>query len=153
MRDRTEDIPALVHHFVERKSGGKNFRVPPAVSHGAILRLKKYHWPGNVRELENVVERASIQYQGQNKRDSLTAKDLMLPVPQQEYDTPLLFGHKVDKPLKLDEAMSVHIQEVLKLTKGKIHGTGGAAELLGINEYTLRSRMSKLGIHYKKQKR
>ena len=51
-----------------------------------------------------------------------------------------------DGPLNLDEAMSLQISKVLKLTKGKIHGPGGAAELLGINPNTLRGRISKLGI-------
>jgi transcriptional regulator with GAF, ATPase, and Fis domain len=56
-------------------------------------------------------------------------------------------------PLKLDEAMALHIQKVMKMTKGKIHGPGGAAELLGINPNTLRGRMSRLGIKYGRNKR
>jgi hydrogenase-4 transcriptional activator len=55
-------------------------------------------------------------------------------------------------PLNLDEAMFLHISKVLKMTKGKIHGPGGAAELLGINPNTLRGRMGKLGIMYGRKK-
>lgn len=51
-------------------------------------------------------------------------------------------------PLNIDEAMSLQISKVLKMTKGKIHGPGGAAELLGINPNTLKGRMGKLGIMY-----
>ena len=47
--------------------------------------------------------------------------------------------------------MAVHIKEVLVLTKGKIHGSGGAAELLGVNPTTLRSRLDKLGISYRRR--
>ena len=57
-------------------------------------------------------------------------------------------GH-INEILKLDEAMSIYIQHALRLTRGKIEGPGGAAECLGINAGTLRSRMKKLGIHYK----
>jgi DNA-binding protein Fis len=56
-------------------------------------------------------------------------------------------------PLNLDEANAVHITEVLKLAKGKIDGPGGAAELLGINPSTLRSRLDKLGIGYRRRGR
>ncbi len=52
-------------------------------------------------------------------------------------------------PLNLDEANAVHIREVLRLARGKIDGPGGAAEILGINPSTLRSRMNKLGISYR----
>ena len=56
-------------------------------------------------------------------------------------------------PLKLDEAISAHISEVLKFAKGKIHGPGGAAELLGMNPNTLRWRLDKLGISYRRRDR
>jgi len=52
------------------------------------------------------------------------------------------------KPLRLDEVVSLHIQRVLEMTKGKVHGKGGAAELLGINPSTLRNRMNQLGVPY-----
>ena len=56
------------------------------------------------------------------------------------------------EPLKLDEVVSKHIQQVLKMTRGKVHGPGGAAELLGINPSTLRNRMTQLGIPYGRRK-
>ena len=61
---------------------------------------------------------------------------------------PIQFHEIEDKSLKLDNVIIQHIQKVLRLTKGKIHGPGGAAELLGVNPSTLRNRMNKLGICY-----
>jgi hypothetical protein len=55
--------------------------------------------------------------------------------------------------MNLDEAMAAHISEVLKFAKGKIHGPGGAAELLGIKPTTLRWRLDKLGIGYRRRER
>jgi transcriptional regulator with GAF, ATPase, and Fis domain len=58
------------------------------------------------------------------------------------------FHETEDESLKLDEMIINHIQKVLKITKGKIHGPGGAAEVLGVNPSTLRNRMNKLEISY-----
>ncbi len=55
--------------------------------------------------------------------------------------------------LRLDDVVKHHVEKVLRITKGKIHGPGGAAELLGVNPSTLRNRMKKLGIHYKRDSR
>ena len=100
-----------------------------------------YHWPGNVRELENVVERALILSKG----EPLTFDDLSGGKSDDRSSIPV--GTQ-DAPLKLDEVMSRHIRRVLEMTKGKVHGKGGAAELLGINPSTLRNRMNQLGIPY-----
>jgi transcriptional regulator with GAF, ATPase, and Fis domain len=62
LRQRTQDIPALVSYFIERKSTEMNVS-PPILSPEALENLKKYNWPGNVRELENYVERTLIQSQ------------------------------------------------------------------------------------------
>ncbi len=142
LRQRREDVPALTRHFVELKSREVGIAIPPAIAPGALERLMNYGWPGNVRELENIVERELIRHRGgQLKFDSL------LPGERGDETQPVAEG-KGDGPLNLDEAMSLHISKVLKMTKGKIHGPGGAAELLGINPNTLRGRMSKLGIMY-----
>jgi hypothetical protein len=58
-----------------------------------------------------------------------------------------------DGPFKPDEVMSKHIQQVLAIAKGKIHGSGGAAELLGINPGTLLNRMNQLGITYGRKRK
>jgi len=141
LRKRREDIPALVHHLIERKSTDLKLHTPPKLATGAIDRLMAYNWPGNVRELENIVERALIL----NKQGPLRFDRLVLA--QQENQMP---GAPVyeNKMLKLDEVVYKHIQEVLKVAKGKVRGPGGAAELLGINPSTLRNRMKRLGIPY-----
>jgi transcriptional regulator with GAF, ATPase, and Fis domain len=141
LRERKEDIPALVHHFIERKSKELRLLKLPTSSHGAIDRLMAYSWPGNVRELENVIERAMIL----SKNGPLTF-DHLVPLSQ-DHEASVFQAQEIE-PLKLDEVVSRHIQQVLKMTRGKVHGPGGAAELLGINPSTLRNRMDQLGIPY-----
>jgi transcriptional regulator with GAF, ATPase, and Fis domain len=147
LRQRKEDVPALTRHFVELKSRELGIAIPPAIAPGALERLMNYGWPGNVRELENLVERELIRHRG----GQLRFESLLLGEKGGETQ-PAMEG-KGGGPLNLDEAMSLHISKVLKITKGKIHGPGGAAELLGINPNTLRGRMSKLGITYGRKKR
>lgn len=141
---RVEDIPALVHHFVERKSKELKIHTPPPINPESIEQLKTYHWPGNVRELENMVERALIQSRGQQKSAPLDFFDFF-SFSEREND-PRRGPFKTKKPLTLDEAMVHHIKDALHLTKGKIYGPDGAAKILNINPNTLRSRMRKLGL-------
>jgi DNA-binding NtrC family response regulator len=94
-----------------------------------------------VRELENVIERALILSKGK----PLTLDDLFGGKGE---DRPSVPAGPQDQPLKLDEFISRHIRRVLEMTNGKVHGKGGAAELLGINPSTLRNRMNQLGIPY-----
>ncbi|KAF0218473.1 MAG: putative GAF sensor [Geobacteraceae bacterium] len=147
LRQRKEDVPALTRHFVALKSRELGIAIPPAIAPGALERLMNYGWPGNVRELENLVERELIRHRGGQLRF-----DSLLPGDKGGETQPVAEG-KGGGPLNLDEAMSLHISKVLKMTKGKIHGPGGAAELLGINPNTLRGRMNKLGIMYGRVKR
>ena len=141
LRERKADIPTLVHHFVQRKSRELRLPEPPPLAPGVIDRLTAYPWPGNVRELENVIERALIVGKGA----PLTFDDLW---KGKASETPLPPRGTQDAPLRLDEAMSRHILRVLEMTKGKVHGKGGAAEVLGINPSTLRNRMNQLRIPY-----
>jgi DNA-binding NtrC family response regulator len=107
----------------------------------------EYDWPGNVRELENLVERELILHRG----GPLTFSSI-LPNSEQKNVSPVAGNSHTIYPLNLDEANAVHITEVLKLAKGKIDGAGGAAEMLGINPSTLRSRLVKLGINYRRNR-
>ena len=146
LRQRKDDVPALTRHFVEQKSRELGIAVPPAIAPGALERLMNYRWQGNVRELENLVERELIRHRGGQLRfDSLLPREGGSEMPPV---TEIINSG----PLNLDEAMSLHISKVLSMTKGKIHGPGGAAELLGTNPNTLRGRMSKLGMIYGKKK-
>jgi len=141
LRERRADIPALVHHLVQRKSRDLRLPTSPPLAPAAIDRLMAYPWPGNVRELENVIERALIVSMG----SALTFDDLSGAKSGDEYKTAV---GRPDESFKLDEAISRHIRRVLDMTGGKVHGKGGAAEVLEINPSTLRNRMNLLGIPY-----
>ncbi|MDJ0764061.1 MAG: sigma 54-interacting transcriptional regulator [Myxococcota bacterium] len=143
LRDRTSDIPALVQHFVESKARELKVGEIPQLAEDALDVLMAYHWPGNVRELQNVVERAMILHQG----ESLRFDDLGL---SPAYTVTNGSSAASEHSLTLDDVIVSHIKHVLDMTEGKIHGAGGAGELLGINPSTLRTRMKKLGIPFKK---
>ena len=141
LRERKEDIPAFVNHFIEKKAKEVRLPIPPTLDKGAMERLMIYSWPGNVRELENVIERALILSKGK----PLTFQDV---VCFDDNNEPLPLPSSNDKFLELDTVVSRHIRLALKISKGKINGPGGASELLSIKPGTLRHRMNKLGIPY-----
>ncbi len=141
LRQRREDIPMLVKHFVEKHSH-KLARPVREVSRGTLKALQRHSWPGNVRELENVVERAVILSRGSRleiKDDDPFAKDLVLVDPA-----------SVVRPstqrATLRDAERELIAATLQRVGWRVSGPGGAAEVLGINASTLRSRMRKLGL-------
>ncbi len=139
LRERKKDIPALVHHFIDRKAHMVSRGQHPVLAPGAIDTLIEYRWPGNVRELENIIERSLILSQGNPLRfESLVNQSAgSLNDSSSEQDSEFI---------ELDDAVKKHIKMALTLANGKIHGIRGAAELLGINANTLRSKMKKLGI-------
>jgi transcriptional regulator with GAF, ATPase, and Fis domain len=145
LRDRKDDIPALVDHFVERKSKELQMPLLPKLAPGAMGPLMAYAWPGNVRELENVIERALILSKGR----PLTFDNIVWPDDNEEHGRLIV---RKDDFSNLDDAVSKHIQQALEITRGKIHGAAGAAQLLGINPSTLRHRMRKLRIPHGRQK-
>jgi transcriptional regulator with GAF, ATPase, and Fis domain len=138
LRKRKADIPAFVDHFIRQKSTALKLPTTPTLAPRAIDQLIAYDWPGNVRELENVLERALILSKG----GPVTFGPFLGPRSEESAAAP----DETDSPLPLEEAISRHIQRVLRQTGGKVHGAGGAAELLGINPSTLRSKMRKLDI-------
>src|SRR5208283_3701255 len=130
LRHRKEDIPALVHYFVERKSKDLKIYPSPSVSAEEVERLKAYHWPGNIRELENLIERELIHKRGKEKNGRLTFEHFDVLKKFDDPGTPHKGDHNL---LTADEAMSRHIRQALQISKGKISGDGGAAMLLGTN--------------------
>jgi DNA-binding NtrC family response regulator len=141
LRERREDIPPLINHFIEKKS--KEMMIPQSskLAPGAIQKLMTYPWPGNVRELENAVERELILC----KDDLLYFSDIPLNDKVRIHEE--TNDHQDDFPT-LDLVNSRHIMKALERTKGKIYGPSGAAKLLGVNHSTLRHRMRKLGIPF-----
>jgi len=133
LRERTDDIPHLVKHFIahEQRRLGKTIE---GVSREGMERLRRYSWPGNIRELQNVIERACVLAGGP-----------VLAVPEGLTEAPANAAG-TDRILTLAEAEKRHIRRALEATAGTIHGAGGAAAMLGINPNTLRSRMEKLGL-------
>jgi formate hydrogenlyase transcriptional activator len=133
LRERKGDIPLLVNYFLSRfsKKLGKEVH---GVSQKAMESLVGYHWPGNVRELQNVIERAVVVARG----------------PVVQIDASMLAsesGAMESAPIDtLENTERNHILRALSATRWVIHGKKGAAEILGINPSTLRSRMEKLGI-------
>jgi len=140
LRERQSDIPALLQHFIFLKSRDLKLPTIPKLALGAIDPLMDYQWPGNVRELENIVERALIL----NPKGALTFEHMCLEPMEKTFNEVT----DQEETFNLDEYVSQFIYRVLKKTNGRVHGSGGAADLLGINPSTLRNRMRKLGINY-----
>ena len=134
LRQRKEDIPLLVEHFVNRyaKKSGKTIT---SVSPRVMRSLQAHSWPGNVRELANVIERAVIHTQG----SVLHVVDRF----EQALEEP---PHVVRT---LEEVEREYIIHILEDTGWRIEGPDGAARILGLNPSTLRTRMLKLGIQRK----
>jgi transcriptional regulator with GAF, ATPase, and Fis domain len=175
LRDRAEDIPALACHFLEKICARMNRPDIPSIRPESFKRLMAYTWPGNVRELENLFERTLILDSGaeispelqlpqdpgwymntedSNGQDAFT--NMIAELVTKEMDS-RLSGLKAQNPKSrvdfktLDALMADHIKAALLLCGGKIHGKGGAGVLLGVNPYTLRKKMEKLGFITKNQ--
>ncbi|MEJ2582160.1 MAG: sigma 54-interacting transcriptional regulator, partial [Acidobacteriota bacterium] len=139
LRDRREDIPPLVRHFVQHYAQRRGKRIDEVPAE-LMRRLRAYDWPGNVRELQNVIERAVL---------TSTDDVLKLAEPLQNAAIDSAAAAETDFGeglLPLDEVERRYIERVLASTRGKISGSGGAAEVLGLHANTLRYRMKKLGI-------
>ena len=144
LRERKMDISALLQYFIEKKSKELKLQTIPEVSPGAVESLLDYNWPGNVRELQNIVERELIL----NPYGPLKFEGFHAQKPEYAFS---LAANDNPGSKKLDNVIANHIQKILALTEGRIHGKEGAATLLGVNASTLRNRMNKLGIRYKKR--
>ena len=142
LRQRPQDVPELVDHFISRKSREMKISRPLRLAPGALQRLTSHRWPGNVRELENAVERAIIQTQG-NRSELLAFDTPSLPAKVNCAGRPE--GQNPRMQL-LDDVIVAHIRRALNKSGGKVEGKGGAAELLGLHPSTLRGKMRKFGI-------
>ncbi len=137
LRERREDIPVLLQHFVAY-AARKLRRPAEGAAQAFIERACAYHWPGNVRELANLVERALILSDGSALID---APGLFPTMPS------------VDDGARAQTAGQsiatierTHMLDVLEQTRWRVEGDGGAALILGLKPSTLRARMRKLGI-------
>ena len=132
LRERKDDIPLLVNHFVLRytKKTGKRIET---VSQRVMNALQEYRWPGNIRELENIVERSVITSPGNQLELGgwLSRND---------------FSFRRSPTSTLQETERQLILTTLKSTGWRVSGDKGAARILGINPRTLESRINRLGI-------
>ena len=134
LRERPEDIPLLVRHFVQHFSRGMN-RTIDTIPSEAMEGLVRYGWPGNIRELENAIERAVILSPGPTLR--VTLKDLCDRVISNNSDA----SYRT-----LEEVKRAHILATLRATAWVLSGPYGAASRLGLNRSTLQFYMKKLEI-------
>ena len=141
LRDRKQDIPALVSHFIARYSRNAGKQVE-SISQKAMQELMAYSWPGNVRELEHQIERAILLTNGKMIKEmhlpSVGRQEMVVEADEQYIKT-------------IEENERDHILYVLKKCNGKIAGKGGAAEFLDIHVSTLNARIRKLGIKKEQQ--
>lgn len=142
LRNRREDIPALAAHFIKKLSAKVGKRVT-GISTAAMNELMNYDFPGNIREMEHLIEQAMIVSSKPilDFEKSLHAPRLGTPEPSTAIEEARSGTIKT-----LQEAEREHILAALKLSLGRIRGSGGASELLDIKPSTLEARMKKLGI-------
>jgi formate hydrogenlyase transcriptional activator len=133
LRERKDDIPSLVEHFVQQFSRqmGKSIDTVPD---GVMDVVKRHPWPGNIRELQNFIERSVIVTQGRVLSPRITELKLLMQATLPA------------APQTLSGALRAHILNTLKETNWVVGGRDGAAARLGLPRTTLISRMQKLGI-------
>ncbi|HKS71868.1 MAG TPA: sigma 54-interacting transcriptional regulator, partial [Terriglobales bacterium] len=135
LRERREDIPLLVEHFV-RKFGKRMNRSITSIPKKTMDALMEWDWAGNIRELENFVERSVILSEGS-----------VLRAPLGE----LAGRQERGSEETLEGAEREYIARVLRECEGKQGGRDGAAARLGLKRTTLQSKLRRLGIRYQKE--
>jgi DNA-binding NtrC family response regulator len=131
LRNRKEDIPLLVDHFLKQFSR-RIKRPTPVVSEEALETLMDYSWPGNIRELEHTIERVLIL----EDTDIIRSRDLPAFISQRQGDFQMFY----EEPLSLADLEKRYIRFILGKTKGK---RTAAADILGINRKTLSMKIKK----------
>jgi DNA-binding NtrC family response regulator len=136
LRDRTEEIPTLALYFME--AAARKIAVKfDGIGEADMERLLDYPWPGNVRELEHVIERATLLSEPPRLR---------IPPLYEAFGGGRPRTADVPEWVTLEEAERRYLRQVIAHTGGRITGTGGAAEILGLNPSTLNWRIGKLGL-------
>jgi formate hydrogenlyase transcriptional activator len=141
LRERREDIPALMNHFIARFSVRMNKAIT-RVDRRAMDGLMQYDWPGNVRELENIIERSMIISQG----DTLAIDSSWLSGDPKPSPKSTSVGKQ-----SLAEIECQVILDALSRASGKVYGSDGAAAALKVKPTTLYSKMRKHKIHGKRK--
>src|SRR5215468_10544883 len=134
LRERCEDIPLLVNHFVSTLCRRMRRQIK-SIPKRAMETLTNCPWKGNIRELANFIERAVILTRGDE-----------LEVPLGEVPTSAKINVAVGAPSTFRQAESSAIIDALRAASGRIAGKGGAAERLGLKRTTLQNKIRRLGI-------
>ncbi len=137
LRERQEDIPALVQHFLERFAADTGDRVR-GISQEALDKLRSYHWPGNVRELENIIQRSMVLAQGEIIQASDVQLDKVGRPASSNGDVAFL-----PEGMTLDEYEQEIIREAMRRAD---NNKSQAARLLGLTRNALRYRLSQMGM-------
>jgi len=141
LRDRSEDIPLLAQHFVERFAS-QNRKTVKGFTPLAMDMLLRYDWPGNVRELENTVERAVILLTGEH----VTENQLPLTIAQKYSES---HGPHTPAPLPSDGSRSlddIEREAILSTLEATGQNKSEAARRLGISRKTLHNKMKSYGL-------
>ncbi len=139
LRERKDDIPLLVTHFIEKFSKQFNKEIE-AIDEDAMKSLQNYTWPGNIRELENLIERAVVL----NKTGRLTVKDFPDYVVHQEIGNEI----ELDEDSTLTDMVdNFEKQLILKALRENNFNKLRTAEKLGIHRSTFMSKLKKYGIN------
>jgi len=136
LRERPEDVPLLVRYFTQKYARRMEKKIE-SIPAAALRKLASWHWPGNIRELENFIERAVILTHG-------TALEVPVSELSRKGNAQMVTAGPRDSGEREE------ILRVLKETNGRVAGSKGAAEKMGLKRTTLISRMKKLGIDPRK---
>jgi formate hydrogenlyase transcriptional activator len=145
LRERKEDIPELVRHFVKEFSR-RNQRLIDTIPSETMQTLVRYHWPGNIRELQNVIERAVIISRGPVLNVALAGLTLDVASTSAPVVTTAKSASHESLQVMLEETERNQILRALEEANGVVAGPNGAAARLGVKRSTLQLRMQKLGI-------
>lgn len=142
LRERNEDLPLLVTHFMNKVCNRINMP-QPQISMAQMQYIEQYNWPGNIRELENIIERQIILAKGNKiSFEFLAQENNTNSRIKPENNSQLLMSAQEHKTLEKS-----NLERALSQCKGKIYGVGGAAEVLGLKPTTLSSKLKKYGIN------
>jgi formate hydrogenlyase transcriptional activator len=145
LRERNEDIPMLVRHFVKEFSR-RNQRVIDTIPSETMQALIRYRWPGNIRELQNVIERAVIISRGPVLNVALAGLTPDVASTSAPGVTTVKSASQESLREMLEETERNRILRALEEANGVVAGPNGAAARLGVKRSTLQLRMQKLGI-------
>ena len=145
LRERPDDIPLLVRHFVQQFSRLTKKNID-TISSETMTALVRYDWPGNIRELQNVIERAVILSKGPTLQVQIEDLKPRATSPDAESNSVPNSNGSTDIRSVLEDTERKQILNALEQTNWIVAGPNGAAARLGMKRSTLQSRMQKLGV-------